>query len=384
MDATLAKLLDKYLEDNLSETERIDVAERLRTPQSRAELEELIDAQFRNDHIAGLSSPGQGAAQFERLLRSMEAGAAESQPPKIHVTRRPIFRKLAVAAAILILLVGASIYILQRRQEQPTPTTVTRDLSPGHAGAILHLSNGNTIVLDSAADGTVARQGGVEAVKIDGQLKYTGKTNELVYNIISTDRGRIWQLTLPDGTKVWLNAASSIRYPISFIGPVREVSITGEAYFEVVHNTRQPFRVLAGDQAIEDVGTQFDVNAYADEPAMKTTLAEGAVRIGAIILKPGQQATLINNKITVTGADLQQVLAWKDGRFEFQHTDLGTLLRQISRWYDVDISYETDKYAAARFSGGLSRNLELSKVLRLIETGGVHYKLVAKKILIIP
>ena len=197
----------------------------------------------------------------------------------------------------LLVSAGAVYFITHRKQAPEKLEIVTiplkRDIQPGHNGAVLHLSNGQTIILDSAQDGTLARQGTIKVVKENGALKYVGKADELIYNEITTAVGRQWQLTLSDNTKVYLNSTSSIRYPLQFTGPVREVEITGEVYFEVAHNPRQPFRVKVGNQLIEDLGTAFNVNAYQEEPVTKTTLFQGLIRVtnggSSLMVLPGQE-----------------------------------------------------------------------------------------------
>jgi ferric-dicitrate binding protein FerR (iron transport regulator) len=193
---------------------------------------------------------------------------------------------------------------------------------------------------------------------------------------------------LPDGTKVWLNAASSIRYPAAFTGNERMVEVKGEAYFEVMHNDKMPFKVKAGGEIVQDIGTRFNINAYDDEPSMKTTLVEGSVKImwklqQPITLAPGQQIEADKSgQITLNrDADIEEAIAWKNGKFEFDNTDLATILRQVSRWYDVDITYKDD-LGTTKFGGGISRNLNLSAILHLLESTGAHFTL-DKRVIIV-
>ncbi len=300
----------------------------------------------------------------------------------------PFWRRYRwVAAAAVLLLIGSGTYfIISRTNEKPSVAAVhyKGDVQPGHTGAILHLSNGNTIVLDSAKDGTVATQGSMQAVKVNGELKYLGKTTEVIYNTVSTDRGRQWQLTLPDGTKVWLNAASSIHYPLSFTGNEREVEITGEAYFEVVHNSKQPFKVKVAGQVINDIGTSFNVNAYPDEPSLQTTLVDGVINVNGTTLKPGQQASLVNNQIRVSAANVEQALAWKNGAFSFDNADIYTVMRQLSRWYNVEVVYEGEPDTTP-FKGEMGRSLTLAQVLKVLESLHVHFRIEEdKRIVILP
>jgi ferric-dicitrate binding protein FerR (iron transport regulator) len=205
-----------------------------------------------------------------------------------------------------------------------------------------------------------------------------------LYNTVTTDRGRQWQLTLPDGTKVWLNAASSIHYPLSFTGKEREVEITGEAYFEVVHNSKQPFKVKVAGQVINDIGTSFNVNAYPDEPSLQTTLVDGVIMVNGTKLKPGQQAALINNQIIVSSANIEQALAWKNGAFSFDNADIYTMMRQLSRWYNVEVIYE-GKPDSTPFKGEIGRSLTLAQVLKVLESLHVHFRIEEdKRIVILP
>lgn len=213
----------------------------------------------------------------------------------------------------------------------------------------------------------------------------------MVYNTVSTDKGRQWRLTLPDGTRVWLNAASSITYPLSFRGNERLVTMTGEAYFEVVHNAAQPFKVKAGDRVIEDIGTSFNVNAYADEKLLTATLLEGSVSIRTpetpehvIMSGNGKQAQINpSGKIAVrSDADTEDVMAWKNGMFSFNQSDIEGIMRQISRWYDLDILY-TGTRSKETFSGMVSRSSNLSQVLKIMEQASIRFRLEGKTLVVI-
>ena len=297
-----------------------------------------------------------------------------------------------VAAAVLALMLAGGSYLIRSGKSENTTHLIAmapsikykEDVQPGHSGAVLHLSNNKTVILDSAQDGTVAVQGGLQVVKINGELKYVGETKDTLFNTVTTDRGRQWQLLLPDGTKVWLNAASSIRYPLAFSGSERVVEITGEAYFEVVHNSRQPFKVKTGSQIIEDVGTSFNVNAYDDEPGMKTTLVEGIVKIGGITLHAGQQAVLKNQSMKVKIANVEQAIAWKNGVFSFDSADISTVMRQLARWYNVEVKFE-GKPDSMPYQGEIGRSLTLAQVLKVLEQVHLHFRIEQdKRIVILP
>ncbi|HTI09238.1 MAG TPA: FecR domain-containing protein [Puia sp.] len=305
--------------------------------------------------------------------------------------RRRVLR-VAAAAVVFLLMAGGTVYFLAHRTTDKITIATDpykEDVLPGHNGAVLHLSNGQTIMLDSAQDGTVARQGTISVIKENGELKYVGKADEEIYNDITTARGRQWQLTLPDGTKVRLNAASSIHYPLAFTGPAREVTITGEVYFEVAHNSRQPFRVKVGDQVIEDMGTTFNVNAYADEPATKTTLVQGLVRVtrgsASLMILPGQEvrAGETSGLVLEKHANVEQALAWKNGNFNFDGLDTRAIMRQIARWYGIEVRYDGQP-SSALFEGKMQRNLRLSQVLKGLDKCGVHGRLEGNTLIVLP
>jgi ferric-dicitrate binding protein FerR (iron transport regulator) len=278
------------------------------------------------------------------------------------------------------------------------------DIAPGSEKAVLTLADGSTIILDNAANGNVAQQGGTKIIKLDnGQLAYDAGRNthrrvlsgELLYNTISTPRGGQYQITLPDGTKVWLNAASSIKFPTAFSGSTREVEMTGEAYMEIAKNSKQPFRVKANGTEIQVLGTSFNINAYSDEEAVKTTLIEGRVRVSSlksnVILKPGQQARIAlavssdqqaKGITVVNDADIQQALAWKNSLFKFNDASIEVIMRQLARWYNLDVVYEGN--VTKTFLATIPRNVPISQVLEALEiTGAVKFKVEANKVTVI-
>lgn len=271
------------------------------------------------------------------------------------------------------------------------PTQIKKQIVPGTNGAVLTLANGRQIVLDSMPNGMINVSGNDRAVLSDGHLAYKNPPSNaaVTYNTISTPRGRQYQVQLSDGSKVWLNAASSIRFPTAFSGNERVVEITGEAYFEVVHNAQMPFRVKAGNQLIEDLGTSFDVKAYDDEPTVRTTLVEGIVRVSSalqkVLLKPGEQAKMVLGKLAVNRVDVGEVIAWKNGFFAFDNADLGNIMRQLSRWYNVRIEYQNTA-DNQRFSGKIDRSLQLSDVLSGLQFSKAHFKIDEnnRKIIVLP
>lgn len=305
------------------------------------------------------------------------------------------WKRVAAAAAIIVAIAGGSYFLLTRDNKQeiatnePQETRFKNDVAaPKNSKATITLADGRTITLDSIAKGTLATQGNVNVVKAaDGKIVYSGSTTEVAFNTLSNPRGsKVIDMTLGDGSRVWLNAGSSITYPVAFVGNERKVSITGEAYFEVKHNSSMPFKVSKGKMEITDLGTSFNVNAYDDEADMKVTLLEGSVKIihsaqddKGVVIKPGEQAQITNNIKIVKGVDLEEVMAWKNGRFYFDGSDIKTMMRQLSRWYNVEVEYKADiKYS---FVAKISRDEPVSELLKVLElTNLVHFKIEGNKI----
>lgn len=294
------------------------------------------------------------------------------------------FNWLAAAAVFLLFTTGGYFYYFHFK----TPTTQIAnnkkpDALPGGNKAVLTLANGQKIILESAKKGNIATQGNATVVKLDsGKLAYNinGQSKEIALNTMSTQAGGQYQLTLSDGTKVWLNAESSITYPSTFTGTTRNVATTGEVYFEVAKNAAMPFHVKSGNQDIEVLGTHFNVNAYPDETAIKTTLLEGSVKVSQLttnrsqVIKPGQQAALQNNQFNVYEVNTEPIVAWKEGLFRFDHTDIHALMRQFSRWYNVEIVYEGD-VKSEPFFGKIERDYTLAQVLKVLELSKTHFRI---------
>ena len=308
-----------------------------------------------------------------------------------------LWPKILVAAS-LILILSFGGYYLQRqylKQETSQNANAQKDVLPGSDKAVLVLSNGQQISLGSAQSGLIAKEGNALIKKDDlnvisyKEIPDQANDQELAYNTVKTPNGGQWPaIELPDGTKVFLDAASSISFPVSFNNE-RKVAVTGQVYFQVVHNSKKPFRVTVKGLTIEDMGTDFNVNAYDDEPTVKTTLIEGIVSVARknqkLILKPGQQAVTTEgtNNIFAKEVDLEQVTAWKKGLFQFERTGIEAVMRQIARWYNVEIIYKDD-VSKLSFTGNLPRNLKLSRLLEMLSITGLHFKIEDKKIIITP
>ncbi|MBB5441077.1 archaellum component FlaF (FlaF/FlaG flagellin family) [Pedobacter sp. AK017] len=287
------------------------------------------------------------------------------------------WRRIAAAASVVLCLSVGGYYLLKDKTENPEVIAAKQqDFTPGSNKAILTLSNGKQILLDEAGKGKLAAEGNSVINKIgNGRVVYNDDRSlndnaANVLNTMATPRGGQYQLTLADGTDVWLNAASSITYPATFTGKDREVEITGEVYFQVAHNADKPFRVKSNGQTVEVLGTHFNINAYDNEAAIKTTLVEGSVAVTANnqkkFLKPGQQAMLSSNTLTTKSVDINEELAWKQGYFDFTDADIKSIMRQLSRWYDVDVEF-VGPVTTETFTGRISRGRNISQVLKIVE-----------------
>lgn len=337
--------------------------------------------------------------------RILEGGGFASEPPPERETPhlRPLVRWLAAASVLFVLAASSYWWAISFSPQEPTVADVRPvTVMPGKNGAILTLADGSQLVLDSLGDGRVASQQGANAVLKAGSLAYdqTGPgSNETEFNTMTTPKGRQFHVTLPDGTGVWLNAASSLRYPTAFAGKERVVILTGEAYFEVAKNEKMPFRVEVSNRAtVEVLGTHFNVKAYTNEESIDATLLEGSVRVtagethdhgNAVRLKPGQQARIPRTGDRADGllrvvavADIDNVMAWKNGTFNFEGQSLVEVMRQLERWYDINVSYEGSP-RGMKFFGKMDRNITLNELLTILSNNGLQYRLEGGKTLII-
>ncbi|MRG48921.1 DUF4974 domain-containing protein [Chitinophaga sp. SYP-B3965] len=294
------------------------------------------------------------------------------------------FPRVAAAAAVAILIWWA-----QTNKTTVKQTTAQQEekILPGSNKAVLTLADGSTVTLDSSGNQIISR-GNTKISQQNGQLLYSAGKAAEGYNKLSTPRGGQFRVVLPDGTKVWLNSASSLRYPTAFTGKERIVELEGQGYFEVAQNAAQPFKVKANDMEVQVLGTHFDIMAYADENTINTTLLQGAVQVKegneTRLLKPGQQAILKSHTFTVQEADVRKVLAWKNGLFVFNNMALPAILREVARWYDVEIVYETTP-STELYGGGIARSLNLSNVLTLLEGNGFsHFRVEGRKVIVLP
>ena len=315
-----------------------------------------------------------------------------------HKTPLYDLRRMAAAVIVLLIVSGGIYWFAKGLQNSPSPPAlvINNDVAPGMEKAVLTLGDGSRIILDEANTGLLAHEGYTAVSKTDdGLVTYlaTGEKEALqdqlpvVFNTISTPRGGKYKVILPDQTEVWLNAMSSIRFPTRFTGETREVEVTGEVYFDVTRDLDQPFWVRTENQTIKVLGTQFNVKAYADEESIRTTLVEGSVVVemeaAILTIQPGQQ--VINHRLSeavVKEADTEQVTAWKEGLFQFWNTDLEEIMRQLSRWYDVEVTYLNAKKNVS-FTGFISRDVTIANVLHMLEeTGNIKFGLEGRQVVV--
>lgn len=344
--------------------------------------------------------------QAVEMLQRIHAAVSQEEHSKPVTKRILIWKRIAVAASVLFLIGAGALYLMNDTKEQKQATSVVSESneieSPSANRAMITLADGSRIYLDSAATGSLATQGQVQLVKMaDGQIGYKpisekGGNEQLVYNTLTNPRGsKVIDMQLSDGSRVWLNAGSSITFPVAFSDNERKVTMDGEAYFEIAHNESKPFYVAKGNTEVKVLGTHFNVNAYDDEEKIRVTLLQGSVQVSQtgqtknqVFLKPGQQASVFAGsvqmqKISVQAANTEQVMAWKNGLFSFDQTDLATVMRQLTRWYDVEVEYRGD-VPQQIFGGDIERSLSLAQVLKLLEKSGVHFKIENRKIIVLP
>jgi transmembrane sensor len=391
-------LIHKYLDNRLTAAEYVELWRLLNEQPDETALNEELQKLWQSSKS---EAPLIAAVDWDQKIQQAKQKLAASIPtiaePQPVINRFSRYR-WAAAAAILLLIVS-SVFVFINRNETNTPVAKNtqpqqqHDRLPGGDRAVLTLADGSSIVLDSAGNGMLAQQGTTKIIKKeDGQLFYNSSdnaTDAVAYNLLQTPRGGQYKITLPDGSKVWLNAASSLKYPVVFSGKERKVEITGEAYFEIAKDAARPFKVQLNQMEVEVLGTHFNINSYTDEETVRTTLLEGRVKVITAsekkFLQPGQQAQLKSsgNMKIVNDVNLEETVAWKDGNFQFENSDIKSVMRQLARWYDVEVSYQGN--ISKHFIGGISRNVKLSQVLSMLQqTGEVRFIIEGKKIIVMP
>lgn len=361
------------------------------TPEEKQQLEQYRDDFEWSEHDWDPTMGNQQQIR-QRILNRLTAQIGDP------VKTRSIAWKWIWAAAIIIGVTGFGLFFFNQKNKQQTTIAAYKgpyknDILPGRNKAILTLANGKSVVLNNTHNGAIAKQGiAIVNKTASGQLTYITPASantdnaDIAFNTVTTPRGGQYQVTLPDGTNVWLNAASSLKFPTAFTGNERDVELTGEAYFEVAKNKEKPFKVNVNKMLVEVLGTHFDIMAYDNEPVIKTTLLEGSVKVkrdaANALLVPGQQALAFRNSsiLKVQKADLEETMAWKNGYFIFHEENIQDIMKKVARWYDVDVVYQGN-IKGENFGGSVSRFSNISELLQNLElTGTIHFKIDGRRV----
>ncbi len=384
-------LFEQFISKKASREELNELFELLKQPGMEETSQEILDIYFAGPVSGKELDRNYWTGRLQEIINTAQGAPVESgKSPGRSILRTGYW--WAAAAAILFAILGGYLYFSDNKTKEPVNVAqkiTPADIKPPESNrATITLASGNKILLDSVGTGTLASQGMIQLIKkADGQIAYelTGQktvSSAPALNTLYNPRGsRVISLTLSDGSQVWLNAESSITYPTAFAGNERKVVLTGEAYFEVVHNAKRPFRVKTNRQLIEDIGTAFNVNAYSDDEETKTTLIEGSVSVNKTIIKPGEQEISTEVRMKTAKADIESTMAWKNGQFILKGTDLAQLLRQVSRWYDVDIDNKNN-HSTIKFGGSIARTVNLSTVMEALRIKGVNCRLEGKTLVV--
>jgi len=409
-------LMERYRTNTCTRDEMEELFSLMRQGDGSGLLRDLQEQWDASARMQPVESP-----DWEVLFEAMMDQTRSLEPvflPMVKRRRRSRTRRWFVLSLCFLLLLGGTGIVIRMRSASrvsvprvaASPRRFKNDVQPGGNKAILTLSDGSSIVLDSAGNGTLSMQGNTRVLKLaNGRLAYQaahGADAGPGYNTISTPRGGQYQIELPDGSKVWLDAGSSLRFPTAFSGKEREVQLSGEAFFEVSGDARRPFQVSVYSQEpgkseelqkVKVLGTQFNVMAYADEQLVKTTLIEGGIRVddnaavgtssqSSYELRPGEQTLLHRDHASsthiVADADIDAAVAWKNGYFNFNKADIQTIMRQLSRWYDIDVSFRGNRGGDRVFFGGIQRNLPLSSIFNILERSGVQFAIDGKNVVV--
>jgi transmembrane sensor len=384
------QLFEGWLHNRLSAGEQAEWMELLVDPMLESVQQQLIEDYYEQLPLQYSMEPEVADALFRSIL-------PESTLSKRVNLWSNGWRPYIAAAAIIGLVALTGILWRAKRNKVPDSRVVVNvyknDVKPGGNHAVLTLANGAHIMLDSAGKGNLVSQGGAQLIMVDsGNLAYKAMAsdhNAVSYNTLATPAGGQYQVTLSDGTRVWLNALSSIRFPTTFKGGIRSVDLTGEAYFEVAKDKSSPFHVNATGVDVQVLGTEFNVNAYPDEQSIKTTLIQGSVRLAKananLLLKPGEegQTSGTSGLVLDRNVNIDQTLAWKNGKFSFEGANIRAIMRQIARWYNVEVRYQGDP-GDYLFDGQIGRDLNLSEVLTGLSRSNVHFKVDGHVLTVLP
>ncbi|HEU4554919.1 MAG TPA: FecR domain-containing protein [Chitinophaga sp.] len=393
--AELDILFDQYLAETITAADLRRLWETLDAPEHAAAWDAFLEQLCSRESLHGLTNAADVESALVAIKRQMAAldDGAGSPPVAGERSRIHLLRRWSWAAASIIVLLAAGIYFWPRLSFKQRPAVAQKagEVAVGAHTAILTLSDGSTIKLDSTSN-QVIRQGTAAVRQQGDSLQYEVKGNEslMAYNTLATPRGSQFQVTLSDGTKVWLNAASSLQFPVAFNSTERIVKLTGEAYFEVAGNPQQPFKVMANGMEVQVLGTRFNISAYEDESAVKTTLMQGAVKLVApasqVALQPGEQGLLPSPlaAFRVKKVNPEDAVAWKNGFFAFDNAGIREVMQQIARWYDMEVVFE-DNNIKRNFGGTVTRYKDVTAVLKRLEmTGVIHFKVEGRRIIVMP
>lgn len=383
----IADLISKYIKGEISVVEEVQLRQWIReSPHNREVFEELTNNKELLNQLSELHTAKTNSwATITTAMSKLESD-------KRYRTRR---RRVFLAAVCVILLIGSLTYWFFLKSKTSVNSSITNSTSslpdalPGHEGAILTLQDGKQMVLDSLRNGILTGVTGATVNKNDSSLLYsTAIIDPVYYHTLTTPLGRQYSLTLSDGTRLWLNAGSSVKFPTRFPDNERKIEITGEVYLEVAKDAAKPFRVLANNTKIEVVGTHFNVNAYMDEPAMTTSLLEGAILLKTQAqtkrLKSGEQVKIHEDSIRfVSNPDMEQAIAWKNGYFSFHSAGIKEIMRQLARWYDLEVIYKGE-VPASRYEGSIDRSMSLMNVFKTLEIADIHIQVEGRRLIISP
>lgn len=389
MKVKLNQLFENYLNNQCSDQEILTLLEYFKEDEQKPDLRELIMQELQRD-----GEPNIRVDRVEEHLNLAYAGIREyiSQEEVPVPGKMKLWKRIAAAAAIAAMVFGGGLYYynLNLRKVQPNETVYKNDVAPGKTGATLTLANGKKIRLSESRNGELAKEAGITINKsANGQLVYeiaSDKSAAGRINTLATAKGETYKVRLPDGTQIWLNAASNLTYTANLIrNGKRVVHLDGEAYFEVSKDKKHPFVVESRGQSVEVLGTHFNLNAYKDEPQIATTLLEGSVKVNVNgrtqLIRPGQQAVNYGGRLQVNEVSLDDITDWKEGDFFLNHVDFKTAMRKIARWYDVEIVYDVAVPDDLESGGWMSRRNNLSTVLKAIEdTGLARFRIEGKTV----
>jgi len=385
-------LFEQYLNDSLPSGDLLELREAIQNDRYQALFDDLLKIAFKEPAFAEIDDDAR-----QSVFNAISSRIKQQEDTELinNGNRRLIpYRWLAGIAALVFLTVGAGWFFMKSNDKGQKGNTYAHVIKPGVNKATLTLANGKKIILTDSLHGQLANEAGVKVSKTkQGEIIYTTGSNEdsgqpaLQYNTLTTQRGEQFQIVLPDGSHVWLDAASSLKYPVAFKGNQRKVELTGQGYFEVSHNTAMPFIVKTAKTEVQVLGTHFNVSAYDDDRDTKTTLLEGAVRIrsakGSAVLKPGEQGVLNNMGLLTVNKDVDvgMEIAWKNGLFNFKKAGIEEIMVKVSRWYDINVRYE-GKIPETKLTGKMSRNVDISGLLGILQFEGIKFRVEGKNVIV--